>query len=611
MTDYPFENDYNDKPGNDIPETAAENVQSASAQPDYQEPVSEEPSAPVNEEISSSVSEETSASVDADYPNIYVNSADYSGSVSSQPEQEKAFENPYHYAGTVQSASTPVNRTPQTNNNYGDGFYHQSFTSPTGSHVNYTRPAAGYADPRTAQPDQAHYASPATAQASQSYATHAASTSQQPPRRKKKKGVRMTKGGIALLLVVCVLLAGAAGFGGSVLASKLNQVQYSSTDSDTMVIHKVDTEAKVAGTENLVDKTTSEITAEVADTVVEITTEVMQTNSFYGQYIAQGAGSGVIISSDGYILTNNHVIEDASKIEVTTRGGDSYEATLVGTDSEVDIALLKIDATDLPTAVFGDSDKLTVGSKAVIIGNPLGTLGGSVTEGIISALDRSIVIDDKTMHLMQTDAAINPGNSGGGMFNGQGELAGIVVAKSSSEEIDNIGFVIPINNVLDILGDLKDYGYVRGRADTGMTFIDLTNQMYAYYYYGNTNTGVYISSVENGSNAAEAGFKQGDRVISVDGKAISEASEIETLISEKSAGDTVTFELDRGGSNGTLELKLDEKVPDSKVKNNSSSQSDNSFGNGGNNGSNGNGGNGGGSQQSDPFSGTPFEGWFR
>ena len=227
-----------------------------------------------------------------------------------------------------------------------------------------------------------------------------------------------------------------------------------------------------------------------------------------------------------------------------------------------------------------------------------------MTEGIISALDRSIVIDDKTMHLMQTDAAINPGNSGGGMFNGQGELSGIVVAKSSSEEIDNIGFVIPINNVLDILGDLKDYGYVRGRADTGMTFIDLANQMYAYYYYGNNSAGVYISSVENGSSAEQAGFRQGDRVISVDGKEISKASEVESAISEKSAGDTVTFELERGGSKGTLELTLDEDVPDtlnSNSDNSKNSDNGNAFGNGGEN-SNPN-GNGGGQSPYNPFGG--------
>ena len=576
MTDYPFENFNHNTPEDQTSEPEQKVGQSASFDASPENPVTDPQ--PVSAEPA--------------YTDIYANSADYKEADPSkqegkpyEPERESdPYGNYFRSADAApHNAKASDSAAPQTGKNYEDGFYHQSFSSQHGtSHVNYTHPSATYVNPQAAQPNSPRYASPAAPRSSQPYTNNNASDK---PKSHRKKGVRMTKGGIALLLVVCVLIAGAAGFGGSMLASKLNQPTLEATANDTMVIHKVDTEVQAAGTEALVDKTTSEIANDVADTVVEITTEIMQTNSFYGQYIAQGAGSGVIISNDGYILTNNHVIDGASSVKVTTRNGDSYDAQLIGTDSEVDIALLKIEANDLKAAVFGDSDKLTVGSKAVIIGNPLGTLGGSVTEGIISALDRSIVIDGKTMHLMQTDAAINPGNSGGGMFNGQGELSGIVVAKSSSssESIDNIGFVIPINTVLNIVGDLKESGYVRGRADTGMDFIDLTNQMYAYYYFGNNSAGVYISSVDSGSNAAEAGFKTGDRVISVDGHEISKASEIESLISEKSAGDTVTFELERGGSKGKLELTLEEYVPEAKKSTNSSDSGSesNPFGNGG------------------------------
>lgn len=495
----------------------------------------------------------------AEYESIYSDSA-----AVAQPQQtdsdaaadavQPGYTNPYADSYRPMGVAPAYTERPTqpigTQSGYNDGFYHQSFGHTAGgSNVNYTAPAYQPTAPAPAKRE-----------------------------RQKEKRSGMSKGGIALLLVVCLLISGAAGFGGSLLAQNMNKATYDSTAADTMVIHKVNTEVQAADSAELTDKTTAEITTEVADTVVEITTEVMQTSSFYGQYIAQGAGSGVIISEDGYILTNNHVIDGASSIKVTTRDGDSYDAELVGTDSEVDIALLKIDAENLPVAVFGDSSTLEVGSKAVIIGNPLGTLGGSVTEGIISALDRSIVIDGKTMHLMQTDAAINPGNSGGGMFNGQGELTGIVVAKSSSEKIDNIGFVIPINNVLDILGDLKDYGYVRGRADTGMSFIDLTNQMYAWYYYGNSEAGVYISSVDMGSNAYAAGFREGDRVISVDGQSISSSDDITSIIAEKSAGDTVSFELERSGSKGTLELTLEEAVPDSVQSKKSDSNDTNPFG---------------------------------
>ena len=468
------------------------------------------------------------------YSNAYGWQSSYQ---SAQPQQTNPYINSYQ-AKPVQNPTPSVQYSaPQTSvqsnaNSYVDsnGYYHRSFTE--------HRPAGNNAP-------------------------------QQAPQRAKKEKAKMSAGAVAAILVVCMILSAFAGFGGSYLYSKLNSATSSGgydSVSNELVIHKVSVENSTESSDTLVDKSTDEITKAVADSVVEITTEVVQTNSFYGQYIAQGAGSGVIISEDGYIITNNHVIEDSSNITVSLRNGDSYTAKLIGTDADEDIALIKIEATGLTTAVFGDSSTLEVGDKSVIIGNPLGTLGGSVTEGIISALDRSIVIDGKTMHLMQTDAAINPGNSGGGMFNGQGELVGIVVAKSggstsSGSTIDNIGFVIPINNVLNILGDLKQYGYVRGKADTGMSFVDITNQMYAYYYFNSTNTGVFISSVDRGSNAASAGFSVGDRVISIDGKSVSSASDITSIISEHSSGDTITFEIERSGRTGTLDLTLDEYVP--------------------------------------------------
>jgi serine protease Do len=305
--------------------------------------------------------------------------------------------------------------------------------------------------------------------------------------------------------------------------------------------------------------------------VVEITVEVVQSNPFYGEYTAQGAGSGVIISEDGYILTNNHVIDGASSINVKLRSGESYSAQLIGKDADVDIALLKVDASGLTAATVGDSSTIGVGDKSVIIGNPLGTLGGSVTEGIVSAVDRTLDFDGKTMHLIQTDAAVNPGNSGGGMFNGQGELVGIVVAKStnttSGSTIDNIGFVIPINDALDILGDLKEFGYVRGRASTGMAFSEDSEQQLFGQLFGISggSGGVYVASVKSGSNAAEAGFNVGDRVIAIDGTEINSISDIKKIITEHSVGDTLSFEVERNGSTGTLSLTLEEYAPASAV----------------------------------------------
>ena len=390
-----------------------------------------------------------------------------------------------------------------------------------------------------------------------------ASTPVPPEKKKERRSIPLSL--VALLLVVTIVLSAFVGFAGSMLYSQIKLSGTEISDNGAMIINKVDIDEETAQT--LSDKPTSQITDEVADTVVEITTEIMSTNSFYGQYVSQGAGSGVIISSDGYIVTNNHVIDGASSITVTLRDQTSYKAQLVGKDSVVDVALLKIDATSLKCANFGDSDKLKVGDKAVAIGNPLGQLGGTVTDGIISALDRDVVIDDETMSLLQTDSAINPGNSGGGLFDGQGALIGIVVAKSSGEEIEGLGFAIPINDVVDILDDLKEYGYVRGRVTVGMQLIDLTNSMYSMYYYGNSQDGCYVYSVDFDSAAYKAGIQQGDRIVSINGNEVKSTSDVEAQLDDKKVGDTVTLEIERGGRTASVDIVLDEYVPADVIKN--------------------------------------------
>ena len=393
-----------------------------------------------------------------------------------------------------------------------------------------------------------------------------AQASPEPNSKKRKKSGKVHP--VAAAMAVGIMLAGAAGFGGSYLFSVLNPP--ASNNASAVNISKAAVSNVTKTSSSLTEKTTSQIVGEVADSVVEITVEVVQSNPYYGQYTAQGAGSGVIISTDGYILTNNHVIDGASSIKVTLRSGESYDAKLIGSDSDLDIALLKVDANGLTAATVGDSSAIGVGDKSVIIGNPLGTLGGSVTEGIVSAVDRTLDFDGKTMHLIQTDAAVNPGNSGGGMFNGQGELVGIVVAKStdtsSGSTIDNIGFVIPINDALSILGDLKEFGYVRGRASTGMAFSEGSNQqLFGQLFYGASGGGVYVASVKSGSNAASAGFNVGDRVIAVDGTEINSISDIKKIISAHSVGDTLEFKLERNGSTGNLSLTLEEYAPANTV----------------------------------------------
>ncbi|MBR3972109.1 MAG: trypsin-like peptidase domain-containing protein [Ruminococcus sp.] len=297
------------------------------------------------------------------------------------------------------------------------------------------------------------------------------------------------------------------------------------------------------------------------DSVVEIITEYVQTGVFSQQYIKSGAGSGVIIDTEGYIVTNHHVIENAEKISVTLRNGENYSAELIGSDAKMDLALLKIKANKLTAAVFGNSDELKVGQRTVAIGNPLGQLGGTVTEGIISALDRDVTVDGQTMNLLQTDTAINPGNSGGGLFDGKGNLIGIVVAKSSGTEVEGLGFAIPINDAVDVISDLIDYGYVRGRIAVGMEFIDVDSEPVAWMY-GLSDLGCYVYRVDSDSNAEEAGFKSGDLILSVDGVEVDTSDEVEAQLDKKTVGDAVEFKVKRGRKTGTLTLILEEYVPD-------------------------------------------------
>jgi len=254
---------------------------------------------------------------------------------------------------------------------------------------------------------------------------------------KKPKSGRMEFA--TALVVLCLIVSAASGFGGAYLANYLwgNPVSPATTV-----------------TEPSQALTIVEIAALTSESVVEIYTETVVNIGRFGSYIAEGAGSGVIISSDGYIVTNNHVIEGASKITVRLKNGVEHEAALIGRDSKTDLAVLKIQESGLQSAVFGDSDKLVVGELVVAIGNPLGKLGGTVTDGIISALSRNISVEGQMMNLLQTSAAVNPGNSGGGLFNRYGELIGIVNAKSSGSDIEGLGFAIPINVVKSAIEDI-------------------------------------------------------------------------------------------------------------------------------------------------------------
>ena len=389
------------------------------------------------------------------------------------------------------------------------------------------------------------------------------------PKHKKSASPYMTKKMGALVMALCILAAGSVGFTGGMLVQN-NQVPSSSQTMMNNTVGSSDNSTNVTTTQHTTADTTgsssgeltvSQIAAQTANSVVEITTEATSYDMYMRQSVTEGAGSGVILTTDGYIVTNNHVIEGASKITVTLKDGTSYPATLVGTDSQGDIAVIKIDATGLQPAVIGDSSEMQVGDMAVAVGNPLGQLGGTVTDGIISALDREIDLDGKTMTLLQTNAAINPGNSGGGLFNDKGELIGIVVAKSSGSGIEGLGFAIPINTAKDLIDQIMQYGYVKGRIDLGMTTVDVSNAQIAMMYRL-SSTGVYIDEVEEGSNAEAAGFRSGDLILSFNGEDISTGEDLEKAIQDCKVGDTVEIIISRNGQKYSGKLTLEESKPD-------------------------------------------------
>ncbi|MGN0538139.1 MAG: S1C family serine protease [Acutalibacteraceae bacterium] len=387
------------------------------------------------------------------------------------------------------------------------------------------------------------------------------------PPKKNGKRVGLIIGAIALALCV----GGVGAVGGYLIANNSNNTVQTVTDNTTSNGSNKNNESSTSGGSNLTIQkadssevaptTVQEVVNKVSSSVVEITTESVQTSAYLGQYITQGAGSGIIVSKDGYIITNNHVIENASTILVKTTDGTEYEATLIGTDSTADVALIKIDAKDLNAVTFADSSELAVGQTAIAIGNPLGSLGGTVTTGIISALDRTINLDGQQMNLLQTNAAINPGNSGGGLFDSNGNLIGMVVAKSSGTGIEGLGFAIPANDVVAVLDDLMNYGYVKGRPSLGVTLIDI-NSRQELFMYRLDKIGVYISEVKSGSCAEKAGLQSADCIEKINGKEVSSASEVSQIIDKCKAGDSITIQYYRDGASKTVTIVLDEDIPE-------------------------------------------------
>ncbi|MDD5937628.1 MAG: trypsin-like peptidase domain-containing protein [Clostridiales bacterium] len=372
-------------------------------------------------------------------------------------------------------------------------------------------------------------------------------------KKSKKPGVRT----VALCLV-CALAGGLVG-GGAVRVASTGSLFggsttiYESTHAPVAVtMSNVSTDQPMTG---------AEVYAANVGSAVGITTELVTTN-FWGQKVkGAAAGSGFVITQDGYILTNYHVIDGASSIKVAFVDGTTYDATLVGGEEANDIAVLKIDTTGLTPVKLGDSDNLVVGEQVCAIGNPLGELTFTYTSGSVSAKDRSITMENgEVMNMLQTDTAINSGNSGGPLFNMYGEVIGITSAKyssssSSNASVEGIGFAIPINDVKDMVTDIIEKGYVTGKPNVGILMNDVSTE--ATQRYG-IPAGAYVEAVLKGSCGEKAGLKTGDVITAVNDTAVTSSGQLASAVKNYKAGDTVTFTVYRNGQNTSISVTLDE-----------------------------------------------------
>lgn len=377
----------------------------------------------------------------------------------------------------------------------------------------------------------------------------------------KEKKKRFWPKAIALCLV-CVILGGAAGFGGSMLYNEAKDL-FPGASSGVTNIYESDrqpTVVDVVYTNTGKQLTLEEVYASWVNSTVGISTEIVTTN-WFGQTVNATAGSGFVISSDGYIVTNYHVIEGARTIKVTFYDGTEYPATLVGGEANNDVAVLKIEAEGLRPVIIGNSDNLHVGQTVSAIGNPLGELTFSQSAGVISAKDRAVTMSDgTTINMLQTDCTINSGNSGGPLFNLYGEVIGITSAKysnngdSTEASIEGIGFAIPVNDVLDIIKDLMEHGYVTGKPNVGVLLDDVDT---AAQRYG-IPAGAEILAILDGSCAQTGGLQVGDIVTAVDGETVKSSAQLQAVVQKYKAGETVTFTVYRDRETIQLQLTLDE-----------------------------------------------------
>ncbi len=392
------------------------------------------------------------------------------------------------------------------------------------------------------------------------------------PVKKNRVGMKLTA-----LALCCALLGGAVG--GGIVWGVSNSGEEDSTTinvSDRTVsqvaVNKVDGQTEMSD---------AEVYAANVNSVVSINVTGTSGTNWFGQPVqTASAGSGFILTSDGYIVTNYHVVGDAQTIQVTLYSGDTYDAQYVGGDEDYDIAVIKIEATGLQAVTLGNSEELNVGDHVLAIGNPLGELTFSMSGGMVSSVNRTINVDGTPFNMIQTDTSINPGNSGGPLLNSYGEVVGIVSAKYSStgsngETAEGLGFAIPINDVSSMIQDIMTNGYVSNRAYLGATIGTLNASMAQQYRYDITE-GAFVYSVEDGGPADQAGLQLGDVITAIDDTEITSLDDLTAARKSYTAGDTSTLTVYRQGETITLQLTWGAAPAEQQAESQSQTQQDNS-----------------------------------
>ena len=375
------------------------------------------------------------------------------------------------------------------------------------------------------------------------------------PEKKKKSIIPW----IALSVVIGIVIGAACLWGGMRIFGKTQQAMadepaYQVEEQPVTPTLKTNTGDKTL--------TPAEVYQQNVGAVVGISTETTAVNVFGQKTSRAAAGSGFILTSDGYVVTNGHVVSGANTIKVTLNSGETYDAKLIGTYSASDVALLKIDATDLQCVSIGKSSDLIIGERVAAIGNPLGELTYSMTVGYVSAVDREITADGKLLNMIQTDVAINSGNSGGPLFDMNGNVVGITTAKYSGQTssglyIEGLSFAIPIDDVIDELMELQKNGFISGRPRLGVSLQELDANTASVY---GLPVGPYVQGVEEGSCAEKAGVQKGDIILALGDTEVDTYNQLVAALNKFKAGDTTTIKIYRGGAEHTLTVTLDELI---------------------------------------------------